>query len=113
VELIGPVEDLEPWYRDAHIAIAPLRAGAGPYFTSLQALAMGRPLVTTTIGAEGLALEHGVHAMLADDPAPIATSTLRLLHSPTLAQQVADAGHRLFLEQHTRPLLERILATQN
>jgi hypothetical protein len=51
--------------------------------------------------------------MLADDPSPIATATLRLLHSPALAQQVADAGHRLFLEQHTRPVLERILATQN
>jgi polysaccharide biosynthesis protein PslH len=110
VELIGPVPDLEPWYRDAHVVIAPLRAGAGPYRTSLAALAMGRPLVTTTIGAEGLALEHGQHAMLADDPAPFATATLRLLHGPALAQQVAEAGHRLFLEQHTLPVLERILA---
>jgi glycosyltransferase involved in cell wall biosynthesis len=113
VELIGPVQDVEPWYRDAHLAIAPLRAGAGPYLQSLEALAMGRPLISTTIGAEGLGLEHGVNAMLADDPSPIATATLRLLHSPALAQQVADAGHRLFLEQHTRPVLERILATQN
>ncbi|MFN8678550.1 MAG: glycosyltransferase family 4 protein [Thermomicrobiales bacterium] len=113
VELIEPVEDLEPWYRDAHLAIAPLRAGAGPYLASLEALAMGRPLVASTIGAEGLNLEHGVHALLADDPAPFATATLRLLHSPALAQQVAEAGHRLFLEQHTRPVLERILAPAN
>lgn len=113
VELIGPVEELEPWYRDAHVVVAPLRAGAGPYLKSLEALAMGRPLVVTTIGAEGLALEHGVHAMLADDAAPFSTATLRLLHSPALAQQVAEAGHRLFLDQHTRPVLERILATQN
>ena len=110
VELVGPVPDLEPWYRDAHIVIAPLRAGAGPYVKSLEALAMGRPLVTTTIGAEGLDLEHGVHAMLADDPAPFATFTLRLLHSPALARQMAEAGHRRFLEQHTHPVLERILA---
>ena len=112
VELIGPVPDLEPWYRDAHIVIAPLRAGAGPYVKSLEALAIGRPLVTTTIGAEGLDLEHGVHAMLADDPAPFATFTLRLLHSPALARQMAEAGHRRFLEQHTQPVLERILAPQ-
>jgi glycosyltransferase involved in cell wall biosynthesis len=112
VELIGEAEDLETWYRDAHIAIVPLRAGAGPYLNALEALAMGRPLVATDIGAEGLALEHGVHAMLADDPAPFATATLRLLHSPALMQLVAEAGHRLFLEQHTRPVLEHILATQ-
>jgi glycosyltransferase involved in cell wall biosynthesis len=110
VELIGPAPDLEIRYRDAHIVIAPLRAGAGPFLTSLEALALGRPLVTTTIGADGLELEHGVHAMLADDPAPFATATLRLLHSPALAQQVAEAGHRLFLAQHTRPVLERMLA---
>jgi glycosyltransferase involved in cell wall biosynthesis len=113
VELIGPVEDLELWYRDAHVAVVPLRAGAGPYLKSLEALAMSRPLVTTAIGAEGLELEHGVHAMLADDPAPFATATLRLLHSPLLAQRVAEAGHRLFLEQHTYPALESMLATQN
>lgn len=113
VELIGPVPDQEPWYRDAHVAIAPLRAGAGPFLTSLEALAMGRALVTTAIGGEGLELTHGKNAMLADDPAPFATATLRLLHSPVLAQQVADAGHAIFLEHHTRPVLERILATQN
>jgi glycosyltransferase involved in cell wall biosynthesis len=110
VELIGPVLDVEPWYRDAHMVIAPLRAGAGPYHTALAALALGRPLVATTIGAEGLELEHGVHAMLADDPAPFATATLRLLHGPDLAQQMVEAGQRYFLEQHTLPVLERILA---
>lgn len=113
VELIGPVADVEPWYRDAHVAIAPLRAGAGPYFTSLEALAVGRPLVATTIGAEGLALAHGVHALLADDPAPFATATLRLLHGPAVAQQVAEAGRRYFVEQHTRLVLERILAPEH
>jgi glycosyltransferase involved in cell wall biosynthesis len=113
VELIGPVPDLEPWYRDAHIAVAPMRAGAGPFLKSLEALALGRPLVTTTIGAEGLEVEHGVHAMVADDTAPFATATLRLLHSPALAQEMAEAGHRCFLERHTRPVLARSLATQN
>lgn len=113
VELIGPASDLELWYRDAHVAVVPLRAGAGPFLQSLEALAQGRPLVSSEIGAEGLNLEHGVHAMLADDPAPFATATVRLLHSPALAQQVAEAGHQRFLEQHTRPALERILATQN
>lgn len=112
VELIGAVPELEPWYRDAHIAIAPLRAGAGPFLKSLEALAMGRPLVTTTIGAEGLELAHGESAMLADDPAPFATATQRLLHSPNLAQQVAEAGQRTFMEHHTRSVLERIVATQ-
>ena len=110
VELIGPVEDLEPWYRDAHVVIAPLRAGAGPYLNALEALAMGRPLVTSTIGAEGLSLEHGVHAMLADDPAPFATATLRLLHGPALALQVAEAGRGLCQDRHTHAALERILA---
>lgn len=110
VELIGPAADMEPWYRDAHVVIAPLRAGAGPYLTALAALALGRALVASSVGAEGLELEHGVHALLADDPAPFATATLRLLHGPGLAQQVAEAGQRYFLEHHTRPALERIIA---
>lgn len=110
VELIGPVPDLEPWYRDAHVTVAPLRAGAGPFLQALEALAQRRPLVATNLGAEGLNLEHGVHALLADDATPFATATLRLLHSPALAEEVAHTGHRHFLEQHTRPVLERIVA---
>lgn len=113
VELLGPLPDLETAYRDAHVVIAPQRAGAGPYLDALAALALGRPLLATAIGAEGLVLVHGEHAMLADDPAPFATATLRLLHDPALSQAMAEAGQRYFLDHHTRLALDRIFAPGN
>jgi glycosyltransferase involved in cell wall biosynthesis len=67
VTLVGPVEELDFWFHRARVFVAPLRYGAGIKGKSLDALRYGQPLVTTSVGAEGLGLEHGITAMIADD----------------------------------------------
>jgi glycosyltransferase involved in cell wall biosynthesis len=64
VELTGEVESVEPYLVDAAVFAAPLAAGSGTKFKILQALALGLPVVTTPVGAEGLALVDGLHALI-------------------------------------------------
>lgn len=110
VELIGPVDDLTPRYRDAHLVVVPLRAGGGTRIKLLEAFAMRRAVVSTTLGVEGLAAEHQRHLLIADEPAPFATATLRLLHDRALAEQMADEAYALFAQDYAAPLLDTILA---
>lgn len=110
VEVIGPVDDLAPWYRDAHLVVVPLRAGGGTRIKLLEAFAMRRAVVTTPIGVEGLAAEHQRHLLIADEPAPFATATLRLLHDRALAEEMADEAYALFAQSYAAPQLDAILA---
>jgi glycosyltransferase involved in cell wall biosynthesis len=110
VEVVGAVADIAPCYRDAHVAIVPLRAGGGTRIKALEAFARGRPLVTTTIGIAGIAAEHGRHALIADDPAAFAAACLRLLHEPGLGARLAREAFALFCRDYTEERLERAIA---
>jgi glycosyltransferase involved in cell wall biosynthesis len=100
VEVIGEVADVAPWYRDAHVAIAPLRAGAGCRIKVLEAFAQQRPVVATRIGIDGIAAEDGRHALIADDPGTFATACLRFLHEPELSARIAQEAFQLFEERY-------------
>lgn len=62
VEITGAVADIRPWIAGAAVIAAPLTAGSGTKFKILEAMAMGRPVVTTPIGAEGLPIRDGIEA---------------------------------------------------
>lgn len=66
VEVTGTVPDVRPYYRDALAAIIPLRTGGGTRLKILEAMAAGVPVVSTALGAEGLAVEPGRHILMAD-----------------------------------------------
>src|ERR1035437_1171665 len=66
VEVTGTVDDVRPYYRDALAAIVPLRTGGGTRMKILEAMAAGVPVVSTTLGAEGLAVSPGRHLLIAD-----------------------------------------------
>jgi glycosyltransferase involved in cell wall biosynthesis len=66
VEVTGTVADVRPYYREALAAIAPLRTGGGPRLKILEAMAAGVPVVSTTLGAEGLAVSPDVSILIAD-----------------------------------------------
>ncbi len=110
VEVIGAVPDVAPWYRDAHLAVVPIRAGGGTRIKVLEAFALRRPVVATTIGAEGIAAEDGRHLLLADDPGSFATACLRLLHDPELAAQIAENAFDLFTRSYSDDVLARLIA---
>ena len=64
----GTVDDVRPWMAEASVCVVPLRAGGGTRLKIFEALAMERPVVSTTVGAEGLALLPGREYIAADDP---------------------------------------------
>lgn len=118
IELTGVVDSLDRVYRESRVFVAPLRAGTGTRIKLLEAMAIGMPVVTTRKGAEGLPVEDGVHALVADDPAAFAGAVVRLLRDDRLAAELG-AGGRAFVREHgawqhsgdqLRALVARLLA---
>ena len=79
VQVKGAVADLGPCYRDCALVVVPVRAGGGTRIKLLEAMAHARPVVATRIGAEGLAVQHETHLLLADEPLTFAHACLELL----------------------------------
>jgi len=94
VELPGRVPDTAPWFQRSRVFAAPLRFGGGTRLKILESLARGVPVVSTTIGAEGLGLVHGGDVILADDPAAFAAWIDRLLSDDELCRALSLAGRR-------------------
>jgi len=93
----GYVPDDLPYFAAADVYVAPLRVGGGTRLKILQALAAGLPLVSTSLGAEGLDIRHGEHALLAEDGPDFAEAVIRLLRDRALAQRLGRAGRELVL----------------
>lgn len=94
IELMGFVEDIEPLFSSCAVFICPIRSGSGVRVKLLEAFASGIPVVSTTIGAEGLASRDGVFCVLADDPATFANGILRLFEDEDSAARMADRARR-------------------
>jgi glycosyltransferase involved in cell wall biosynthesis len=77
------------------VVIAPLRIGGGTRLKILEALAMARPVVATSIGAEGIDAIRGHDLLIADDASSLAHQTVRVLADTELARSIGDAGRRL------------------
>jgi glycosyltransferase involved in cell wall biosynthesis len=102
VEVVGPVPDLAPWYRDASLVVVPLRAGGGTRIKLLEALSYRRPVVSTRMGAEGLDVIDGEHLLLADRAHLFARQCLRLMSDPVLAQRIGANGRQLVKAAYAR-----------
>lgn len=100
IRVTGTVPDVRPYLERAAISIVPLRIGGGTRLKIFEAMAMERPVVSTTIGAEGLAVESGRHLLLADDAAAFADALLKLLSDPAHAREVANLGANLVRTQY-------------
>ena len=95
VEFTGAVSDVRPYLARAAVVIAPLRVGSGTRLKILEALAMEKAVVTTSIGCEGLALVDGEHLVVADDPQSFAEETARLMSDRKLAAELGRSGRVL------------------
>ena len=95
---VGYVPDTGLFLRQAAAFVAPLLAGGGTKLKVLEALAAGRPVVTTSVGAQGIPLEHERNALLADNPEEIARQLSRLLVDPELARRLGEGGHQMAAE---------------
>jgi glycosyltransferase involved in cell wall biosynthesis len=79
VVIAGEADSLEPYYSRAAVCVAPIRSGGGTRLKILEAMAFGRPVVSTTFGADGLDVENGRHLLLADSPHTMARIIGRVL----------------------------------
>ncbi|GIK57642.1 MAG: glycosyl transferase family 1 [Chloroflexota bacterium] len=99
VEVTGYVADVMPYLRETAVFIVPLHAGGGMRVKIVDGWSWGLPIVSTTIGAEGIAYTHGHDILIADNAEGFAQATLQLLQQPQKAHQLALAG-RQTLESH-------------
>jgi len=95
VKVTGYVPDIRPYIAQSTAMIVPLRLGGGTRLKILEAMAMERPVISTSIGAEGLAVQAGEDIMIADDPLDFATKTVELLQNPELRQRIVAKARKL------------------
>jgi polysaccharide biosynthesis protein PslH len=100
VTLAGFVDDLRPHVHNAAVYIVPLRAGSGTRLKVLEAMALGKAIVTTSIGSEGISLRHGHSALYADDAAAFADAVLDLLAAPARAADMGEQARRLAEDEY-------------
>jgi polysaccharide biosynthesis protein PslH len=92
VEIAGFVPDTAPWFERARALVVPLRAGGGTRLKILESLARGVPVLSTTLGCEGLDLEPGRDLLVEDEPARFAAALDRLLADDELCRTLARNG---------------------
>lgn len=100
VEVVGEVAELQPELDAADVSVVPIRLGAGTRLKVIEAMANHIPMVTTSVGCEGIALSDGVHALIADDARTFADACLRMLGSGDLRQSLADRAAELFVSAY-------------
>ncbi|MFZ2487723.1 MAG: glycosyltransferase family 4 protein [Anaerolineae bacterium] len=103
----GYVADPQPWLAEADAFIVPLHSGGGMRVKILDAWLWGLPIVSTTIGAEGISLHAGETILLADTPHDFADAVQRVLSDSQLNQQLRQAGRRWVEETYAWPVVYR------
>lgn len=100
VTVVGRVPSMEPELARADLVVVPIRYGSGTRVKILEAFAHRIPVVSTTLGAEGLGLEPGRHLLVEDDADSFAAACAHLLGDKTLRQGLTDEANRLFLDRY-------------
>ena len=101
VTVTGWVTDVRPYLRRASVVVAPLRIGAGTRLKVVEGLAMAKPMVSTTVGCEGIDVKPGEHLLVADAPDDFADAVVLLLRDRALGQRLGGAGHRLARDHYS------------
>ncbi len=111
VVVAGEVADLAPLYQSHRLLAVPLRAGSGTRLKILEAMACGLPVVSTTIGAEGIDGPAGDHLIVADDAASFADAIVALLEEPdSAAARRSASGRSLAIERYDWDAIAQRLA---
>ena len=100
VELTGFVPDLRPHLAAAAAVVVPLRLGGGTRLKIVEAMAMGKAIVSTTLGAEGIEAVPGRDLLVEDQPAAFADAVNRLLAEPGLAARIGQSARQLAVERY-------------
>lgn len=101
VIVTGTVDDVRPYVDESAVYVVPLRAGGGTRLKIFEALAMGKAVVSTTVGAEGLAVTPGRDILIADHPDEFAGSVVSLLRNPARRLALGRAGRALVQRRYS------------
>src|SRR6185437_12464431 len=101
IELTGFVPDLRPHLASAAAVVVPLRLGGGTRLKIVEAMAMGKAIVSTTLGAEGIEAAKGRDILIEDEPEGFADAAVRLLAEPELAARIGRSARRLAVERYS------------
>lgn len=99
IRVTGSVDDVRPYMGRASVYVVPLRIGSGTRLKIFEAMAMGKAVVSTGIGAEGLPVTHGKNILLSDEAGDFAEQVIQLLQNTSLRTQLGSAAREL-VEQH-------------
>ena len=94
IEIVGDPLDIRPYFNRATVAVVPLRSGGGTRLKIVEAMAMEVPVVSTSVGAEGVSYRPGVELRIADSPSDFASAVLALLSSPTERERQVIAAKK-------------------
>lgn len=103
VTVTGSVPDVRPFIRSSALMVAPLNIARGTQNKILEAMAMGVPVVTSTIAAGGVDAESVKHFLVADTPEEYAQAILRIVENPEERERLASAGRQRMLSHHAWP----------
>jgi glycosyltransferase involved in cell wall biosynthesis len=110
VTVTGWVDDVRPYLAGAAAVIVPIRLGSGTRLKVVEALSMGRPMVSTTVGCEGIDVQHGRHLLVADEPDMFAASVCSLLEDSAFGARLGRAGRDLVVDRYSWRRSGRLLA---
>jgi glycosyltransferase involved in cell wall biosynthesis len=120
VQVTGTVPSVTDYLRDATLVVVPLRVAGGTRLKIFEAMAMGKAVVSTSIGAEGLEVESGRDLILADCPEAFANAILQLAHDASLRRRFEEAGAKLaaqfdwsLIAEKFAAVLEEVVRTFN
>lgn len=100
VTVTGAVDDVRPFVREAAVYVVPLRIGGGTRLKIFEAMAMGKAIVSTAVGAEGLPVAHAEHLLLANEPHAFARDIVRVMRSVDRRRQLEAAARALVVASY-------------
>ncbi|MGV1036658.1 MAG: glycosyltransferase [Candidatus Nanopelagicales bacterium] len=113
VDLVGDVDSIATELAHCAVSLVPVRYGGGTRIKIIESFALGLPVVSTSVGCEGLEVTPGVDLLVADDPSGLAQSCCHVIEDHLLATRLATAGRELFVQnfsyEHSKAALRAAL----
>jgi glycosyltransferase involved in cell wall biosynthesis len=99
IKITGRVDDIREYVARAAAYVVPIRVGGGTRLKIYEAMAMGKPVISTSVGAEGLPVRDGEELLIADDPQEFAKAVVRVLRDPSLAKGLGERARAIVCEK--------------
>jgi glycosyltransferase involved in cell wall biosynthesis len=110
ITVTGTVDDVRPYIARSALYVVPLRVGGGSRLKILEAFAMEKIVLSTSVGAEGLAVEEGKTILLRDTPQALAETACRVLSDQAGYNHLGISGRELIMQQYTWDAIAQVMA---